>query len=119
MKTRSNDPEQREIRVESNTGWHPFPGRENPALKIGDTQVKHVIFTAFDLAKARKACPDVEDGYISFGARFSVTDTSALSKADVKTLNARWYLLSILLRIIWKLLPVPFLQNPTYTVQIP
>lgn len=89
MKTRSNDPEQREIRVESNTGWHPFPGRENPALKIGDTQVKHVIFTAFDLAKARKACPDVEDGYISFGARFSVTDTSALSKADVKNFECK------------------------------
>ncbi len=89
MKTRSNDPEQRERRVESNTGWQPLPGRKNPAVKIGDTRKKQIHFTISDLAKAREACPDIEDGYISFGARFSVTDTPALRRAEIKDFECR------------------------------
>ncbi len=89
METQSNNPEQREIRVESNTGLSLLPGNKSPALKIVDTQRKKVIFTVSELVKARKACPDVEDGYISFGTRFSVTDTSALSRSEIKNFECK------------------------------
>ncbi len=89
MEARTNAPEQREIRVESNTGWSPFPGRGNPALKITDTRIEQVLFNVSDLAKVNKACPDVEHGYISFGARFSIADMDASNNSTVKDFECR------------------------------
>ncbi len=87
IKARACTAEQREIRVESNTGWHPFPGRENPATKIGDARKKQIPFTVSDLSKVRRACPDIKDGYISFDARFSITDS--LSGSMVKDFQCK------------------------------
>ncbi len=89
MNQRANNPEQREIRVESNTEGRPIPGRQSPAIKIGNTQEKHIMLSFVDLVKARKACPDVKDSYVSFDKRFSVANTSDQNRAKIKDLDCK------------------------------
>ncbi len=92
IKTKSNDPTQRAIRIESNGGNALPPDIGRPVTKIVNKPTNQIKFAFNDLKKVKNTCPDITCGYIEYGTRFSVPDNSSLDnlgKTEIKDFECK------------------------------